>query len=315
MSQKTSKSIPDTTEWQPRENVADSLQNAFAKSCLGSEKIIRIKSQLERQMNVDNYDSGLGIEDIVREEFRKLCPSRYSISCGVINDRYGRTAGDFDLIVFNEFWFPQVKSGATPASRRVHFPIEGVYAVGEIKQALDFASLDKAMKKTVSCHRLNRPTTSGNRLVENRENNIDSNDISNPLYSFILATELGEGIKFDDIVNRFFDINKSLKRLEVVRCLCVLGHGTVIWGVQDKNINGIKPALFMSDLAEPIFPVMQRLPEVDSAFFPLMLNLLLHLFHSVLAPEDIAASYGYQSMPVVQAPDSSEFWLMPDKVK
>lgn len=267
-------------------------------------------------MNIDNYDSGLGIEDIIREEFRKLCPKRYSINCGVINDRYGKTAGDFDLIIFNELWFPQVKSGATLASRRVHFPVEGIYAVGEIKQALNFDSLDTAMKKLVICHRLHRPVTSGNRLVENREGGYSTKEISNPLYSFIIATELEDGIEFEEIVNRFFAINKTLKRLEIVRCLCVLGHGTITWGIPDKNTaRGIMPALFMRDLNEPIFPVMEKIPEVESAFFPLMLNLLLHLYHSVLAPEDIAASYGYQSRPKVKVPDSSEFWLMPDKVK
>lgn len=308
-------SIPDTSGWQPREDAANTLQNAFAKRCLGVERLIRIRSQLERQMNIDNFDAGPGIEDILREELRKLCPSRYSIDYGVINDSRGQTGGDLDLIVFNGLWFPQVKAGATPYSRRAHYPIEGIYAVGEIKQTLDPESLDASMKKLVTCHRLGRPIIPGSRIVENREITRRSSGISNPLYSFIIATELGQGIDLDEIAKRFFDINKTLKRLEIVRCLCVLGHGTIIWGIKDIQINGIAPALFMGDLNEPICPIMQRFPNVESALYPLILNLLLHLFHSVLAPEDFAANYGFQSMPDIEAPDSPEFWLLPDETR
>jgi hypothetical protein len=315
MNSKVSKphSIPDSSNWQPRENAAYTLQSAFAKRCISVEKLIRLRSQLERQMNIDNFDSGPGTEDILREELRKLCPSRYSINCGVINDSRGRTAGDFDLIIFNEIWFPQIKAGATPQSRRVHYPIEGVYAVGEIKQTLDAATLDASMEKLVTCHRLYRPTVPRYRIVENWELHRRTSGISNPLYSFIIATELGEGTSFDEIARRFFDINKTLKRLEVVRCLCILGHGTIVWGIKNAEVDGSSaPALFMDDLNKPIFPVSQRLPDTESALFPLTVNLLMHLFHSVLAPEDLAASYGYESIPTAEFPDSPEFWLFPD---
>src|SRR5205085_7715913 len=114
----------------------------------------------------------------------------YSISAGVINDRNGKTAGDFDVILFNELWFPKVKVGATFQSRRAHYPIDGVYAVCEVKQTLDFKTLDDAMKKLVTCHRLNRPQTYAKRLTENRESVSCIHGLTNPLYSFILATDL-----------------------------------------------------------------------------------------------------------------------------
>jgi hypothetical protein len=86
--------LPDTTIWQPREHKAETLQEAFLRRCVALEEKIRLRVQLEKEMNIDNYDSGPGIEDILREELRSLLPGRYSVRSGVINDRQGRTAGD-----------------------------------------------------------------------------------------------------------------------------------------------------------------------------------------------------------------------------
>jgi len=284
----------------------------FLQRCIGIEKLIQLRTSLEKEMNVYNYDSGPGVEEIIREELAKICPKRYSVKAGVITDRDGKSAGDFDVILFNELWFPQVKAGATEKSRRVYFPIEGVYAVGEVKQTLDFKSLDTAMKKLVCCHRLNRPRTDARRLTENRESSSCIHGLSNPLYSFIIASDIKEGITFVDLVERFFLINTSLKRLDVVRGLCIIGYGTVIWGFKNPKREESKPALFMmEDLYLPLVPVKAQVPEIESALYYQITDLLLHLFHSVLAPEDVAVGYG-SSTHKIQIPSSDEFSLQPD---
>lgn len=264
-------------------------------------------------MNIDNFDSGPAIEDIVRDEFAKILPARYSVRAGVINDRYGNTVGDSDVIIHNEIWFPVVKAGATTESRRAHLPIEGVYAVGEVKQTMDYRSLDEAMEKLVTCHRLYRPPTFAYRLVENRESNACIHGLTNPLYSFVIATDLKRGLDLDKVVERFFFINKTLERNEVVRALCVLGHGTITWGIRDEAKRETKPALFMlEDLYEPIIPVYHRMPKVESALYALIADLLLHLYQSVLAPEDIAPGYGPMAQESVSVPTSPEIALPPD---
>ena len=247
----------------------------------------------------------------MREEFRRMCPKRYSIQAGVINDRNGQTAGDFDVIVFNDLWFPAVKSGATPESRRIHLPIEGVYALIEVKQSLNYKSLDAAMEKLVTSHRLHRPQTFANRLVENRDLDSCFHGLTNPLYSAILATDLAKDADLDKLVERFFDINKSLKRLEVIRALCVLGHGTVSWVFWDDN-GDLRPALFMrEDLFHPIIPFYHKVPIIQSAFYSLIANLFLHLYHSVLGAEDIALAYGLP-LNTVSIPKSPDILLEPD---
>jgi hypothetical protein len=304
--------LPDPAEWQPRSSAAETLQTAFLQRCLSAEQVICVRAMAERNMNIDNFDSGLGVEDIVREEFRRILPARYVVDNGVVVDRDGRTAGDCDVVIFNEHWFPKVKSGASASSRRTYFPIEGVYAVGEIKQTLDCLGLDDALRKLITTHRLTRPATFARRLVENRESSSCSHGLSNPLYSFVLALNIAEGTTLEDLINRFYDINKQVKRLEMVRALCVLGRGTVTWGYHDREIGGLTSATFMlEDLYESLVPVYQKVPQTESALFALLGNLMLHLFHSVLAPEDIAAIYGTSTRNIM-APKAPEIVIHPD---
>lgn len=303
--------LPDTKEWQPRNSATVTLQSAFLKHCLATEKLIKLRVEAEKNTNIDNFDSGLVIEDIFREELRKILPHRYSIESGVLIDRNGHTGGDYDFVLFNKYWFQQVKNAATAASRRSFYPIEGVYAVGEIKQSLDYVSLDNSLRKLVVAHRLKRPHTNANRIVENRESSSCIYGLSNPLYSFIIATELAKGVSVDELINRFFDINHQLERLHVVRALCVLDQGTVIWCYRDLEHQEIKPALFMlEDLYEPIIPGYM---SNESPLFGLLSNLMLHLFHSVLAPEDISDWYGTHSRKI-KVPESHDISIQPDKM-
>jgi hypothetical protein len=147
-----------------------------------------MRVQNERDFNIDNFDSGPAVEEIVRDELANLLPRRYSVRAGVVVDRDGRTAGDCDVVIFNELWFPSLKEGATPSSRRTYYPIEGAYAILEIKQTLGFRTLDEAMRKLVQCHRLNRPRTPYLRLTENRDKSKCTHATTNPLFSAIVAS-------------------------------------------------------------------------------------------------------------------------------
>ena len=47
----------------------------------------------------------------------------------------------------------------------------------------------------------------------------------------------------------------------------------------------------LDDLYESIMPMFAKTDDEQCAFFVLLENLLMHLFHSVLAPEDVASSF------------------------
>lgn len=289
------KKIPDTSIWQPRKDAAATLRDIFYTRCIQIESLIIEKAKHEKELNIDNFDSGIPIEEIIREEINKILPKRYFLTKGIVNDRNGFTAGDHDLIIFNNFWFPYLKAGAAGESKRVHLPIEGIYAIGEIKQTLSIESLDQAMEKLVKGKRLERPYTGKTRIVENREIFSNADECTNPLYSFVLALNLDENLNMDDIFLRFFEINKQLKRAEIINSLCVLQNGTIIWCYFDDNNPELQPEKFKmkTDQVAPIIPVLLETNETRKcALYDLILHLSSHLYDSILGGEDMAIAYG-----------------------
>lgn len=302
--------LPDTSLWLPREpRNRTSIGEGLSARCLAIESSIRSANHAERNSSIDTFDSGLATEDIIRDSIQSILPSRYHVTSGTVVDASGLTAGDMDIVIFNSHWFPEIHAAATAKTRKKLLPFEGVYAVGEVKQTLTQKSLDAAMHKLVTCHRLTRAPSSGGRISENRELTSNGRGIYNPLYSFLIAVETDEDFK--SLINRFFDINRSLKRRDVVRAMCVLGQGTVVWAYREKDQS--KSALFMSDdLSLPIFPAYFEARSGTPALYSLSENLLLHLYHSILAPEDVVSRYG-PNFRGVKVPKDSSITLLPDE--
>lgn len=290
---RSGREIPDTSGWRPRD-ASETLAAIFAEECKAAEERLLACLRHEKRTIVDNFDSGLPFESMVRKELAALLPRRYSVASGYLLDREGRTSGHCDFLAFNEAWFSPVKS--SQEQNRKFLPVEGVYAVGEVKQTLSSVTLDEALEKLVKCQRLNRPRTFAHRLVENRESCDCPHGLTNPLFSFVLAGGTAPGETLESLIERFFDISRSLKRLEVVRALCVLGEGTVVWSFRDPlDHNEIKPALFVeADLFHPIFPTYSAASH-RSPLLLLIQVLLVSLFHVVLGPEDVAAAYSFDN--------------------
>src|SRR5579864_9427974 len=160
--------LPDVSRWIPRD-ASESLAAVFEAECNGAEERLLQGLRHEKKLAIDSFDSGLPFEGLVRTELKRLLPQRYTVTSGLILDRKGKTAGNCDVVIFDDRWFSPVKSPLAISSGRPYIPIEGVYAVGEVKQTLSAMELDNALEKLVKCHRLHRPRTYANRLVENRE--------------------------------------------------------------------------------------------------------------------------------------------------
>jgi len=237
-SKKSSKAVPelpDVSSWQPRRDAIADLEVSYRRRCQFVEKKLLLRADEERAANIDSFDSGIGVEEIFRDELANLLPARYEVTTGVVSDRFGATAGHCDCVIFNNFWFPVIKAGATAQSRRKHLPVEGAYGVIEVKQSLDLKTLDDAMEKLVIFQRLHRPPVSRNRYVENRESGSCTHAISNPLYSAVFALGLDSKTDFQELLQRFVEINKMLKRREMVTSLVVLGHGLASWAYEDEE--------------------------------------------------------------------------------
>ena len=290
------------------------MSAAFSRRCTLGEENLKRQLAHERDMAVDNFDSGVPFEGAVREEIGRLIPQRYTTTSGVLVDRNGFSSGQCDIVIFNGLWFSAVNAPTQLLPARLLIPIEGVYAVGEVKQRLSRKTLDDGMEKLVMCQRLHRPPTFANRLVENRESDPCPHGLTNPLFTFLIAGGIGPS-DFQSLIRRFYETNKKLKRLEVVRFLCVLGAGAVSWIFFDSlRNNEIRPALFMRDdlfhSIHPGFAPCEKRPPL----FSLMQALQLHLFHSVLAPEDLATAYGTRGPHRIVVPaQKKRFALPPDE--
>ena len=282
--------LPDVSSWQPRSKNNDTLKNALEITCQVAQDRITSRSRAEIRFNIDNYDSGPGVEDIVREELANLLPERYSIDAGVVNDRQGNTAEDCDMVIRDRIWSPVTKLGAASGSRRFHFPIEGVYSATEIKQTLGLTELDAAMKKLVVISRLERPENPYGHITEN-QHLIDFDRpgaILNPLHTSVFATRLQDGVTFSDIVQRFSSVNAMLTRDNMVKMLCVLDQGTAWYSVASGTPYN---ANYMTDRHQALVLQVND-GEPLNAFYRFYIELLGHLTRSVLGIANTAPEYG-----------------------
>ena len=292
--------IPDIDKWQPRSDRNDTLKSGLVITCQAVQSRIIREAEIERKFNIDNYDSGPGLEDFVSQELSKLLPDRYSVDAGVVNDRDGYTAGDYEIVIRDRRWAPVTKLGATPESRRFHFPVESIYAAIELKQTLGFEQLDGAMEKLVKLSRLNRPINPYGHITENQHlRQFDRDEhVLNPLRTSIVAVRLQEGLTFRQLAQRFGLINSKLGRDEMVADLCVLAHGTAGYSVRLNDHNFVD-ATFMWDRVEPlIFSVSDQDEARDKVFYVFFVHLLGHLTRSVLGIHDISSAYG--DLPIAE---------------
>ena len=297
------KELPITEDWKPNKDKSTSLKKIIFEKCKHLETLIINQAKQEKTYNINNFDSGVVIEEIIRNSIETLIPKRYKVSKGIVCDRDGKTSGEHDIIIFNENWFPYL-TGNTGSKERIFFPIEGIYAIGEVKQTLTIDSLDEGLKKLVISQRLNRPRVGINRYTENRKRGEEELGISNPLFTFLIAIDLDENINFDDLFNRFFNINKKLYRQEMVRALCVLNEFFISWAVFNEDTNEYDIARFNSKEEElPIIPGLRiGKNENESSFYDLIMCLGAHLNDSILGSEDIYVAYGNDNNQVKMPP-------------
>lgn len=284
------RSLPDVGTWQPGSSSEDSLRNALMITCQFAQKRIVSRAEAEVRFNIQKFDSGAGVEDIVREELANLLPARYSVDAGVVDDRQGKTAGDCDVLIRDPLWSPVIKLGATASSRRRHFPIEGIYAAVEIKQRLGLVELDKAMEKMVTVSRLYRPENPYGHITENQH--LPYHDqpgrVLNPLHTSVFATRLADGVPFDMIADRFGTINAMLDRNHMVTMLCVLDEGAAWYSVESGSPYN---ADFMRDRGENLI-LQICATEPDNTFYRWYALLAAHLTRSVLGLANVFDTYG-----------------------
>ena len=298
--------LPDVNTWQPRSDRQENLSTGLMITCQAAQTRIINEAENERKFNINNYDSGPGVEDIVRQEVSKLMPRRYCVDAGVVNDQKGKTAGDFDIVVRDQTWTNVVKLKATSQSRRSHFPFEAIYAAIEVKQTLGFQQLDEAMKKLVTLSRLDRPQNPYGHITENQHLQFFDRKgaILNPLHTAVFGTRIQDGIEFHDIARRFDQINAHLNRDQMVTMLCILDQGTAWYSVKSGSPYN---ATFMTDRQEPLRLQINH-KEPENAFYRFFVHLSGHLTRSVLGLGGLSSEYGSPPPPRDTIYDENAFY-------
>lgn len=299
------KKNPITEDWKPNKSKTNPLNRILFEKCKQTESQILSQFKQEKVYNINNFDSGIVVEGIIRKSIENLIPKRYKVSKGIVCDRDGKTSGEHDIVIFNEFWFPYL-TGSAEDKEREFFPVEGVYAIGEVKQTLNLDTFDEGMKKLVIAQRLNRPRVGENRYSENRKDGDHELGTSNPLFTFLIATNFDDNkFTFDDLFNRFFEINKSLYRQEMVRALCVLDKFFISWVVFNEKTQEYDMARFTGkDEDSPIIPTLRPGEKInESSFYDLIMYLGAHLNDSILGSEDIYVAYGNNNSSMKVPPE------------
>lgn len=305
---------PTTDAWFPKPLPRDALKQAFYERCLGAEQLLLLRAALERRMNIQNFDSGPGFEDLVRDELSRILPDRYSVHPGVVSNSDGLSAGECDVVLYNSTWFSAIKAGATEASRRWHYPVEGVYGVLEVKQSLTDDVLEKGLQKLVQFSRLEgRNPPSRTRFVENRSSLMPDEPVRP--YTALVAGGLGEKQDLEELAHRFIAINGQLPREHIVNALAVLGQGFICWGFQDEDDDRPQVAVHSNiDDHLSLFPLFVRAEGEDdtrfSAFYELVTNMMGHLTSTVLLAAGMGALYGAPQRAA--RPNGDEWNMVPN---
>ncbi|MTB52785.1 DUF6602 domain-containing protein [Lewinella sp. W8] len=300
----------NTDDWIPRRSNNPTFNEILFQKCkrIDSELIQFVEN--ETKFNLHNFDTGLEIENQVAKYLEDILPKRYCIGKGIVCDRSGQNSGENDIVIFNEYWFPKLTGGRKNDSIKSFYPIEGVFALGEIKQTLTPKTLIDAYEKLVISSRLSRPTTSDSRISENRTLG-KGIGTSNPLFKFIVAINLDDKYTVDDMYTDFVKISQDVGRSNCVNFIGVISSHSIHW-VTDSDINANKDNAKFNDLENHkiYYPALRPVRQASSCFYDLLLLLYNSMNNSILGSEDIVVAYGNQNGDL-QIPDSDEYYILP----
>lgn len=98
---------------------------------------------------------GDSIENVWIEWLKKYLPTKYCVDKAIIIDSHGEISHQIDLVIYDEQFTPFVfnQNGVK------YIPVEGVYAVFEVKPEINKGYIEYAGKKIASVRKLHRTAT------------------------------------------------------------------------------------------------------------------------------------------------------------
>lgn len=124
------------------------LRDAFALE----RNLLQAQLELSRKSITQSGVLGEVNENRFIDVLRRYLPRRYAVDTGIVLDSLGKTSDQIDVIVYDNQYTPTLLD---QESHRF-VPAEAVYAIFEVKPAIDKAYLEYAADKAASVRKLKR---------------------------------------------------------------------------------------------------------------------------------------------------------------
>jgi hypothetical protein len=146
---------------------------------------------------------------------RGFLPGRYGVATGKVVDAKHHQSEQVDLVIYDTFYSPLLFT----LGEATFVPAESVYAVFEVKQALDKAHLDAAADKAESVRRLDRTSA----LIPNQFGMEIRKDLETmPILAGILTSGSDWKVPFEEILEKHLDEQSRDRAIDIG---CALGAG------------------------------------------------------------------------------------------
>lgn len=130
-----------------------------------AEEMSRKSARIRRDFSTHRLSAGTNREELVATFLREHLPERFGVSTGLIISHDGMFSNEADLVVFDR---PN-NSPLYPTEQKKLWPVEGIYALIEVKTQLSPRDLRDAVKKVQRFKRLQRKfmvTTSHQQITD-----------------------------------------------------------------------------------------------------------------------------------------------------
>ncbi|TDC49979.1 hypothetical protein E1212_16260 [Jiangella ureilytica] len=201
---------------------------------------------------------GTGTEHGWNGVLSRFLPGRYGLATGKVVDSQGHQSEQIDLIVYDTFYSPLLFKVADAT----FVPAESVYAVFEVKQALNKAYLDAAAAKVQSVRRLHRTSA----LIPNQFGKEIRKDLNSmPILGGILASGSDWAVPFEDALRKHL---QNQQRDQAIDLGCALGAGafdTVRQPIRDgRNLVELSVSVPHRSLSYFMMRLLHRLQQLGT---------------------------------------------------
>jgi len=132
----------------------DSIRHAYLVNVYRRiSETIKTRSKGSRLVN-HALETGLSNEEILRDSLREILPSKYGVAKGKIVNASGAMSRQCDIILYDVLNCPNI---FVDSNKNQILPIEGVYAIIEVKTQLTHAKLAESFENICSSKNLARP--------------------------------------------------------------------------------------------------------------------------------------------------------------